>query len=79
MTSPVLQRARLLETLDTVRHLPAGTELAPVPNPALRELLPDLLALPDDTDPLTWIQHERGELALGDVSWRLQVHRGAPT
>lgn len=53
-------RTRLLEQLRAMRHLPPSTEL---PQPASREqrqLLTDLLRLPEEVDPLQWLQAERG-------------------
>ncbi len=49
--------------LRAMRYLSPGT---PLPQPATyeeRRLLADLVALPDDTDPLPWLRRERGALA----------------
>jgi len=56
--SPGVRRLRL--RIEAMRRLPPGT---PLPQPAdVREqrVLGDVLALPDETDPLRWLSDERG-------------------
>ncbi len=55
-------RRQELCNLRAMRYLPPGTRL---PRPATYEerlLLADLVALPDDADPRSWLRRERGAL-----------------
>lgn len=53
----VLTRARA----NAVRHLPPGTVLRRPSGAVEQRLWADLLALPSEADPWTWLCHERGE------------------
>lgn len=71
MMFPTLSKTRLREDLRALRHLPAGTWL---PQPATqeeRELLAELLRLPDDEDPLRWLPAERGPLMARVALWEM--------
>src|SRR5258708_2174967 len=62
MASLPLRNRLLLGNLHALRHLPAGTILRDPFDSAERELLADVLALPEGVDALRWARAERGPL-----------------
>jgi len=73
-TPPPAGARRLHLQLEAMRHLPPGTVL-PQPASVLdRQLLADLLALPEEADPLRWTRDERG-VAAGALTLRLLLER----
>ena len=56
------QEVRLHEQLRAMRHLPPGTPLSWPINSDERQLCDDLLHLPDDQDPISWLRDARGLL-----------------
>jgi len=75
MISQALQEREWREHLRAMRHLPPGTVLPSPIDPDERQLLDELLGLPDDMAPLRWLIAERGQLAaliaLRQTLWRL--------
>jgi len=63
MISQALEERQWREHLRTMRHLPPGTVLSGLSDPDERQLLDELLGLPDDVAPLRWLMTERGRLA----------------
>jgi len=49
--------------LQALRHLPPGTLLPQPPDTEERQLLADLVRLPEEADPLAWLRQERGVLS----------------
>jgi len=49
--------------LQALRHLPPGTPLPQPRDPEEQQLLADLVRLPEEADPLTWLRQERGALS----------------
>ncbi len=63
MISQALDERQWREHLRAMRHLPPGTVLTSLSETDERQLLDELLGLPDDVAPLRWLIAERGQLA----------------
>lgn len=69
MISHTLKERQLREDVLAMRHLPPGTQLRRSSNETLEHLFADLLRLPDEVDPLLWLQRERGSVAARIALW----------
>jgi hypothetical protein len=58
--------------LQAMRHLPPGTTFPQPTNNKLRQLLEDLLSLPEEIDPFAWAQKERGNL-IAELAFRFSL------
>jgi hypothetical protein len=78
MDAPGHPGQRAVSYLQTLRHLPPGTEFTRPHSPDEQALLHDLLSLGDDADPLAWLVQERRQLtaqiALHHVLLKVKCH-----
>jgi hypothetical protein len=74
MAKPVYNVRLLRDQLVAMRQLPPGTQLPQLAAQDERQLLSELLRLPDEVDPLRWLQTERGPL-IARVLLRKELQR----